>query len=116
MTATDLGSPRASRPRRGTAGWVAALIFALLYAFVAFEGLSNLIGLLQSFALVDAELSAAAVAALVGLVVVPVLVFVIILWGTRRTSTLKAALVFIAGLAAVAVLTLDLQNLFQQVL
>lgn len=102
--------------RRGTPGWVVAIIFAIVYAFVAFEGLSNLIGLLQSFAALNAELSAGAVIALVGLVVAPLVVFAVILWLTRRFSVLAAVLMYIVGLGAVAVIALDLQNLFQQLL
>ncbi|RFA08490.1 hypothetical protein B7R54_04060 [Subtercola boreus] len=109
---------RAERPAkrvRGRAGWIVAIVFAFLYALDAFQGLSNLIGLSQSFASVDVAMPGNAVFTLVGLIVVPILVYALILWGTRRLRAGSALLVFLVGFAVVAVFTLDLQSLYRSI-
>ncbi|QWT25089.1 hypothetical protein KPL76_07020 [Subtercola sp. PAMC28395] len=99
---------------RGRGGWIVAIVFAFLFAIAAFEALSNLIGLTQSFASsVDVAMPANALWTLIGLIAAPFVVYGLVLWGTRRVGAGRAALVFLVGFAVVAVITLDLQSLYR---
>lgn len=98
---------------RGRGGWIVAIVFAFLFAVAAFEALSNLIGLTQSFASVDVAMPANALWALIGLIAAPFVVYAVVLWGTRRAGAGRAALVFLVGFAVVAVITLDLQSVYR---
>lgn len=106
------GTPRRSRSR---AGWIVAVVFAFLYALDAFQGLSNLIGLGDSFRAVDVAMPGNAVATLIGLIAAPLIVYGLVLWGTRRLGAGAAMLVFLVGFAVVAVVTLDLQSLYRSI-
>ncbi|WP_147305801.1 hypothetical protein [Subtercola boreus] len=114
-TSGPTSTKRPAKRVRGRAGWIVAIVFAFLYALDAFQGLSNLIGLTQSFASVDVAMPGNAVFTLVGLIVVPILVYALILWGTRRLNAGSALLVFLVGFAVVAVITLDLQSLYRSI-
>lgn len=98
---------------RGRGGWVVAIVFAFVFAIAAFEALSNLIGLTQSFASVDVAMPANALWALIGLIASPFVVYGLVLWGTRRVNAGRAALVFLVGFAVVSVITIDLQSLYR---
>ncbi|GAA0999573.1 hypothetical protein [Subtercola frigoramans] len=111
---TARSDPSAPAKRvRGRGGWIVAIVFAFLFAIAAFEALSNLIGLTQSFASVDVAMPTSALWALVGLIAAPFIVYGLVLWGTRRVGAGRAALVFLVGFAVVAVITLDLQSLYR---
>ncbi|RFA22704.1 hypothetical protein [Subtercola boreus] len=114
-SADSLPAPRPIKHVRGRAGWIVAVVFAFLYALAAFQGLSNFIGLTQSFSTVGVVMPGNALIALIGLIAAPILVFALVLWGTRRARTVSAVLVYLVGFAVVAVITLDLQSLYRSI-
>ena len=114
-TAKPARAAKPVRRPRGRAGWIVAIVFAFLYALAAFQGLSNLIGLTQAFADVDVAMPSNAVMTLIGLIVVPLIVYGLVLWGTRRLRAGSALLVFLVGFAVVAVFTLDLQSVYRSI-
>lgn len=116
MTADSIDTTATGKRRRSRAGWVVAVVFAFVYAFAVFGGLSNLIGVNQNFASFGVAMPGGALAALIGLVAAPVVVYAIALWGTRRLTAIASAIIFIVGFALTAVVTLDLQSLYAAVL
>lgn len=112
MTAEAVDVTPAGRRRRSRAGWSVALVFAFVYAFAVFGGLSNLIALTQQYASFGVPLPGVALGALIGLVAAPVIVYAIVLWGTRRLTVVPSIIVFIVGFAFTAVVALDLQSLY----
>ncbi|GGF14582.1 hypothetical protein [Subtercola lobariae] len=102
-----------AKRRRGRAGWIVAVVFAVFYAFDIFEALSNLVGVLQAYSDAGVALPTPALLTIIGQIAAPVVVFVLALWGTRRARSGSAVLVFLVGFAVVAVITLDLQSVFR---
>lgn len=109
------GGALPAKRSRSRAGWVVAIVFAFLYALDAFQGLSNLIGLSDSFQAVGVAMPGSAVVTLIGLIAAPIVVYALVLWGTRRLRAGAALLVFLVGFAVVAVVTLDLQSLYRSI-
>ncbi|MCU1479475.1 MAG: hypothetical protein JWQ19_261 [Subtercola sp.] len=112
MTSQPIDETPARKRRRGRAGWVVSVVFAFVYAFAVFGGLSNLIALTQQYASFGVAMPGGALGALIGLVAAPVVIYAIALWGTRRLDVVAATIVYIVGFAVTAVVTLDLQSLY----
>jgi hypothetical protein len=117
-TATGAKTPApAATPKRhrSRAGWIVAVVFAIFYAFDIFEALSNLIGVLQAYGDAGVALPTTALLTILGQIAAPIIVFVLVLWGTRRARAGSSVLVFLVGFALVAVITLDLQSMFRTI-
>jgi hypothetical protein len=112
MTSHSIGETAPLKRRRSRAAWVVAVVFAFVYAFAVFGGLSNLIALTQQYASFGVAMPGGALGALIGLVAAPVVIYALALWGTRRRDVIGATIVFIVGFAFTAVVTLDLQSLY----
>jgi len=107
-TTTTTGS--ATRTRR-TPGWLAATIaifFGLFYAYSAWYGLGNLLGLNDAAAALDTSLSGFGWGLLLAGVLVPIAVFGLAFWLGRRREAGPQALLLLAGLALVSALQLDI--------
>ena len=107
-TTTTTGS--ATRTRR-TPGWLAAIIaifFGLFYAYSAWYGLGNLLGLNDAAAALDTSLSGFGWGLLLAGVLVPIAVFGLAFWLGRRREAGPQALLLLAGLALVSALQLDI--------
>ncbi len=112
MTSQSIGETTTGKRRRSRAGWVVAIVFAFVYAFAVFGGLSNLIALTQQYASFGIAMPGGAIGALIGLVAAPVVIYALALWGTRRLDMVGSIIVFVVGFAFTAVVTLDLQSLY----
>jgi hypothetical protein len=99
-----------NRTRR-TPAWLSAtvaILFGLFYAYSAWSGLGNLIGLNRAAELLDTTLSGFGWGLLLTGVIAPVLVFAIAFWLGRRREIGPQALLLLAGLALVSALSLDI--------
>lgn len=105
----------ASRTRIGWLGLAVAILFGLLYAYDLFEAISNLFGVVAQLdeynaAASDVGLNTVAVPwflLIANIALAPVIYAVAFVVGRRQRVGLKA-LIFLAGLAVVAALTLSL--------
>lgn len=85
-----------------------AVLFGLFYAYNVWAAVGNLVGLnLQAHSL-DTRLSGFGWAVLIAGILLPALVYGIAFWLGRTRSAAVQALLFLAGLALVAALTLDM--------
>lgn len=107
---TDTTGRRSSGPFWLTA--VIAVVFGLFYAYDAWEAVGNLVGLYLQAQSLDTRLSGFGWGVLLAGIVLPVLVYAIAFWLGRKRSFGVQALLFLAGLAFVAVLSLDMFVLF----
>ncbi|MFP7759806.1 hypothetical protein [Marisediminicola sp. LYQ85] len=110
--------PQPQRERMSAVRWAVIVLFGLLFAYDLFGALANLTGVLAVVdaenavrASVDLDLISPPWALLVVTIVLPVAGFAIAALVGRRHSVATAALVFAAGLAAVAALTASLTAL-----
>jgi hypothetical protein len=104
------GKAGAKRTLR-TPGWLSATIaifFGLFYAYSAWSGLGNLIGLNAAAAGLDTTLNGFGWGLLLTGVLAPVLVFGIAFWLGRRREAGPQALLLLAGLCLVSALSLDI--------
>ena len=115
-TATDnagsstAGASGAKRARR-TPAWLSATIaifFGLFYAYSAWSGLGNLIGLNSAAQDLDTTLNGFGWGLLLTGVLAPVLVFALAFWLGRRREAGPQALLLLAGLCLVSALSLDI--------
>lgn len=109
----DEASVDADRP--GGPFWlriVIAVVFALLYAYDAWEAVGNLVGLNLQAQSLDTRLSGFGWTVLIGGIVLPVLVYGVAFWLGRKRSAGILALLLLAGLALDAALSLDMYVLF----
>ena len=115
-TATDnagnstAGASEAKRARR-TPAWLSATIaifFGLFYAYSAWSGLGNLIGLNSAAQDLDTTLNGFGWGLLLTGVLAPVLVFALAFWLGRRREAGPQALLLLAGLCLVSALSLDI--------
>lgn len=104
--------------RNRALGFVVPILFGLLYAYDLFEGVSNLVAVPGQLAeyndfLVENGLEPVSVPWLILVVnlVLPVIAFAVASWIGRRRRILIRALLYVAGLAAVAAVTLSLTAL-----
>ncbi|MGO4784186.1 bacitracin resistance protein [Cryobacterium sp. W22_MBD10_FK3] len=100
----------ATRTRR-TPAWLAAtiaILFGLVYAYSAWSGLGNLIGLNTAAQSLDTTLSGFGWGLLLAGVLGPILVFGIAFWLGRRREAGPQALLLLAGLCLVSALSLDI--------
>lgn len=113
MTGADNTSSAtsASTPARRTPGWLAAtiaIVFGLFYAYTAWSGLGNLLGLNTAAAALDTSLSGFGWGLLLAGVIVPIMVFGLAFWLGRRREAGPQALILLAGLCLVSALNLDI--------
>ena len=108
---TNTDAPR--RPAR-VLGFAVAILFGLLYAYDLFEAVSNLVAVPGQLAeynefLVANGLEPVSVPwlILVANLVLPLIVFAVASWIGRRQRTSIRALLYLAGLAVVAAITLS---------
>jgi len=87
---------------------VIAVIFALFYAYDAWEAVGNLVGLNLQAESLDTRLSGFGWSVLIAGIALPVVVYGIAFWLGRARSAGVQALLFLAGLALVAALSLDM--------
>jgi hypothetical protein len=85
-----------------------AVFFGLFYAYDVWEAVGNLVGLNLQAQSLDTGLSGFGWAVLIVGILVPILVYGVAFWLGRTRSAAVQALLFLAGLALVAVLTLDM--------
>lgn len=104
----------ARRPHR-TPFWLTvtlAVIFGLFYAYDAWEGVGNLVGLNLAAQSLGTQLSGFGWSVLIVGVVMPVIVYAIAFWlGRARGAAVQALLLFV-GLCVVAALSLDIFAVF----
>lgn len=98
--------------------FVVAILFGLFYAYDLFEALANLVAVPAQLAeyntfLIDNGLTPLAVpwSILVANLLVPLVAFAVAWWMGRRRSILSQIVLYVAGLAVVAALTLTLAAL-----
>jgi hypothetical protein len=99
-----------NRTRR-TPGWLSAtiaILFGLFYAYSAWSGLGNLIGLNDTAQGLDTTLSGFGWGLLLTGVLAPLLVFAVAFWLGRRREAGPQALLLLAGLCLVSALSLDI--------
>lgn len=99
----------AAGPRWLTA--VIAVFFGLFYAYDVWEAVGNLVGLNLAAQGLDTQLSGLGWFALLLGVLVPAIVFAAAFWLGRSRGIGAQLLLFVAGLALVAVLSLDMTEL-----
>ena len=106
------GSAKAAKSRnRRTPGWLSAtitIVFGLFYAYIAWSGLGNLLGLNTAAASLDTSLSGFGWALLLAGVLLPIVVFGLAFWLGRRREAGPQALILLAGLSLVSALSLDI--------
>ena len=96
---------------RRTPAWLSAtiaILFGLFYAYNAWSGLGNLIGLNNAAQGLDTTLSGFGWGVLLTGVLAPIVVFGIAFWLGRRREAGPQALLLLAGLALVSALSLDI--------
>lgn len=99
-----------TRTRR-TPGWLAAtiaIVFGLVYAYSAWAGLGNLVGLNDTAQSLDTSLSGLGWGLLLAGVIVPIVVFGLAFWLGRRREAGPQALILLAGLCLVSAFSLDI--------
>ncbi|MEC5183788.1 hypothetical protein RCH12_001243 [Cryobacterium sp. MP_3.1] len=99
-----------NRTRR-TPAWLSAtiaILFGLFYAYSAWSGLGNLLGLNSAAQSLDTTLSGFGWGLLLAGVLVPIVVFGIAFWLGRRREAGPQALLLLAGLALVSAISLDI--------
>ncbi|WEO76104.1 hypothetical protein BJQ94_12050 [Cryobacterium sp. SO2] len=108
---TDSTATTAATRIRRTPAWLSAtiaILFGLFYAYSAWSGLGNLIGLNSAAQALDTTLSGFGWGLLLAGVLAPVLVFGIAFWLGRRREAGPQALLLLAGLCLVSALSLDI--------
>ena len=109
-TDKTLDTASGTRVRR-TPVWLSAtiaIVFGLFYAYSAWSGLGNLLGLNNAAQLLDTSLSGFGWGLLLTGVLAPVVVFGIAFWLGRRREAGPQALMLLAGLCLVSALSLDI--------
>ena len=99
-----------TRTRR-TPAWLSAtiaILFGLFYAYSAWSGLGNLIGLNTAAAALDTSLSGFGWGLLLTGVLAPLVVFGIAFWLGRRREAGPQVLMLLAGLCLISALSLDI--------
>lgn len=105
----EAAEPAASARRAPFALEVAlAVAFGLFYAYDVWEAVGNLVGLSQVAAALDTGITALGWVLLIGAILLPIGLFAGAFVLGRRRSLLMQALFYLAGLAASAVLYLDI--------
>jgi hypothetical protein len=98
-----------TRTRR-TPVWLSAtvaILFGLFYAYVAWSGVGNLVGVSTMAQGLDTTLSGFGWGVLLVGVLAPVVVFAVAFWLGRRREVGPQALILLAGLCLVSALSLD---------
>lgn len=114
MTSTnhppDAAPARPERTRR-TPAWVfatIAIVFGLFYAYAAWSGLGNLLGLDSAARSLDTTLSGFGWGLLLAGVLLPVVIYGVAFWLGRRREAGPQALILLSGLCLVFALSLDI--------
>jgi hypothetical protein len=111
-TAEDVAAPV---PARRTPFWLEltlAIGFGLFFAYDAWEGVGNLIGMSQMASALETSISGVGWLVLIAAAVLPVALFAAaFLLGRRRTAVVQAAL-YLCGLAVSGALYLDILLMF----
>ncbi|MFT2815896.1 bacitracin resistance protein [Leifsonia sp. A12D58] len=89
-----------------------AVVFGLFYAYDAWEGVGNLVGVNMTAQQLDTQVSAFGWTVLIVGVLMPVLVFALAFWMGRKRTALVQALMLFVGLCLVAALSLDILVVF----
>jgi hypothetical protein len=92
----------------GRAGWIVAIVFAFLYAYDLWGGISNLVGVASDFAASGIPVTGEIWLLLIGYAVAPMVVYAAALVVGLRLPTWAKAIVFVVGLALTSVISLDL--------
>jgi hypothetical protein len=102
-------------PTRRTPFWLEmtlAIAFGLFFAYDAWEGVGNLIGMAGIASALETSITALGWVVLIAAILLPVVLFAVaFLLGRRRTAVVQAVL-YLAGLAVSAALYLDILLLF----
>ena len=109
-TQSTTGVSGATRARR-TPAWLSAtiaILFGLFYAYSAWSGLGNLIGLNSAAQDLDTTLNGFGWGLLLTGVLAPIVVFGLAFWLGRRREAGPQALLLLAGLCLVSALSLDI--------
>lgn len=112
MTTSE--TPAATTPARSPL-WLTvtlAILFGLFYAYDAWEAVGNLVGVGVVASGLSTSINALGWVVLLGGILLPVAVFVAAYWLGRRRDPLAQVLLYLAGLGAVAALSLSLLALF----
>jgi hypothetical protein len=99
-----------ARTRR-TPGWLAAtiaILFGLFYAYSAWSGLGNLIGLNNAAQALDTTLNGFGWGLLLTGVLAPLVVFGLAFWLGRKREAGPQALLLLAGLCLVSAISLNI--------
>ncbi|TDW31144.1 hypothetical protein [Cryobacterium psychrophilum] len=111
----DTTTTTSAPTRRRTPRWLGlslAIIFGLVYAYDVWEAIGNIVGVSLAAQSLDTTLSGFGWLVLVWGIAMPVVVFALAFWIGRRRTAVIQALLYLAGLAVVAALALDLFVLF----
>ena len=119
---SDAAAPVPAAETPGTATTVApaplwlsatlAVVFGLFYAYDAWEGVGNLVGVNLAAQSLDTQVSGLGWTVLIAGVVMPVLVFALAFWMGRKHTALVQAIMLFVGLCLVAALSLDILVVF----
>ena len=102
-------------PRNSGPVWLVAaisIVFGLLYAWDIWEAIGNLVGLNLAAGGLGTRLSGFGWGVLLGAILFPALVYAVAFWLGRKRRPGALALLLLAGLALIAVVTLDLYVVF----
>jgi hypothetical protein len=111
VTDNPTSGKRGAKRTRRTPGWLAAsiaILFGLFYAYSAWSGLGNLIGLNSAAQDLGTTLNGFGWGVLLTGVLAPIVVFGLAFWLGRRREAGPQALILLAGLCLVSALSLDI--------
>jgi hypothetical protein len=106
MTIATERTPFIHRPR--VISWIVAAVFVLVYAFFLWGGISNLIGVVATFASYGVPVDGNIWALLIGYAAAPVVLYFVALLVGLRLSVLHRVVVFVVGLGVLGVVSLGL--------
>jgi hypothetical protein len=110
VAATGTEPSHQGRTRR-TPAWLSAtiaIVFGLFYAYAAWSGLGNLLGLNTAAQSLDTTLSGFGWGLLLAGVLLPVVIYGLAFWLGRRREAGAQALILLAGLCLVFAFSLDI--------
>lgn len=110
MTTSTAQSTRARTPLWLTV--TLAILFGLLFAYDVWEAVGNLAGVSIIASGLETSINALGWVVLIVGILLPVAVFALAFWLGRRRDALSQILLYLAGLGAVAALSLSLLSLF----
>jgi hypothetical protein len=93
---------------RSVGAWILAAVFALLFAYDAWEGIGNFVGVMSQSLTLGIALSTFGWFAVIFGIIAPVVLFFGALWVTRKQSLAPALVIYIVALSISAVVGVDL--------